>query len=77
MRKVLNTLQSIAHHSEITEDSVNDILGYPSDKEIKMLYESLINDSLDDSLYIYEDLEKEKGYLLNNIITEIHTLLLR
>jgi replication factor C subunit 3/5 len=77
MRKVLNTLQSIAHYEEIKEESVNDILGYPCDREIKMLYESLINDSLSESLYLYDDLEKEKGYLLNNIITEIHALILQ
>jgi replication factor C subunit 3/5 len=72
MRKVFNNLQSIyMAFNKITYITVAKCTGYPTDEQIILILNTLLNKSLDVSLKIILDIIQENQYNLLDIITEI------
>jgi len=77
MRKVLNTLQAChMKDKQITNDVVNSCLGYPSEKDIDIIINSLIKDDYNTSYKKVFDVKLLEGYYINDLITEIYKRLL-
>ncbi len=73
MRKVLNNLQSIyMAYKNITYDNVSKCIGYPTQKEIDMIYNILFTKSYEIALDNIEKIIMDNQYLLLDIINEIH-----
>ena len=54
--------------NNITEDMINKTLGFPSNKEIDIMYNSLFNNSLNKSYKIITKIKDIEGYSLIDII---------
>ena len=73
MRKVLNNLQSIyMAYKNITYHNVSKCIGYPTQKEIDMIYNILFTKSYEIALDSIEKIIMDNQYLLLDIINEIH-----
>jgi len=73
MRKVLNNLQSIyMAYKVITYDNVSKCIGYPTSKEIDMIYNILFKKAYDVALQEIGKIIMDNQYLLLDIINEIH-----
>ena len=69
MRKVINMLQTCSMMSnKITEDIVNNSLGYPKRSEIEIIYNSLIKENLNKSHKLISTLKNKEGYSLNDLL---------
>jgi replication factor C subunit 3/5 len=80
MRKIFNILQSIymAHNNIdkiIDYNTINQCLGYPSQNDINILYDSLINNTFKHSYDIIYEYKYIHGYSATDIISELHNLL--
>lgn len=72
MRKVFNNLQSIyMAFNKITYDTVAKCTGYPTDDQINIILNSLLNKSLNESNKLIEHIIYINQYNLLDIITEI------
>lgn len=72
MRKVFNNLQSIyMAFNKISYDTVAKCTGYPTDDQINIIMNTLLNKSFDISLKIINDIIHENQYNILDIITEI------
>lgn len=72
MRKVFNNLQSIyMAFNKITYNTVAKCTGYPTDDELNLILDALLNKPLDESLKIIKNIIHENQYGLLDIITEI------
>ena len=72
MRKVFNNLQSIyMAFNKITYQTVSNCTGYPTDKKISIILDTLLNKSFNISLKTITDIIQENQYNLLDIITEI------
>jgi len=68
-RKVINILQTCSMISKkITENIINKTLGFPKAEEIKIIYESLLNDNFEQSYKILNEIKSSEGYSLLDII---------
>jgi replication factor C subunit 3/5 len=68
-RKIINILQTGSMiSSSISEDMINKSLGFPSNKEIDIMYNSLFNDSLNKSYEIITKIKDKEGYSLIDIL---------
>jgi replication factor C subunit 3/5 len=68
-RKIINILQTGSMiTNNITEDMINKTLGFPSNKEIDIMYNSLFNNSLNKSYKIITKIKDTEGYSLIDII---------
>jgi replication factor C subunit 3/5 len=77
MRKVLNTLQAVhMKSSKITSDTVNNCIGYPTEKHMDIIIKSLILDTYIKSYNLIFDLKKTEGYCLTDIINELHSYII-
>ena len=71
-RKIINTLQTCAMiTNNINENIVDKSLGYPRKEEIEIIYNTLINDSLNDSYKIISNIKDSEGYSLIDIIKSV------
>ena len=86
MRKVLNVLQSVyminkddsgTAHENITEKKINECMGYPHKHQIIKILESLINDDFNTSHKKICRMKNDDDISLNNIIYEIHKIILK
>lgn len=76
MRKVINLLQSThMAYNNVTERNVNKCAGYPQNKQIRIIFNSLIDKNFLDSYNQIYDIMKNYGLSLNDILTEIHDIL--
>ena len=76
MRKVFNNLQSIyMAFNKITYQTVAKCTGYPTDDEINVILDTLLNKPLEQSLKIIKNIIHENQYGLLDIISEITTKL--
>ncbi|KAG6452826.1 replication factor C subunit 5 [Manduca sexta] len=79
MRKVLNTLQSTwLAYRHVTEDNVYTCVGHPLRSDINNILNMLLNEN--DFVTCFkqiQDLKIAKGLALNDILTEIHTIIQR
>jgi len=72
MRKVFNNLQSIfMAFNKITYETVSKCTGYPTDEDINIILETLLNKSFNISLQIITNIIYENQYNLLDIVTEI------
>jgi replication factor C subunit 3/5 len=73
MRKAINLVQSVSLiQTNITSDSCYEISGYPSKKEIGVLFESIMDPKkFDDSIKILNDYVKNRKYSLYEITNKI------
>ena len=77
MRKVLNMLQSTSMvYKEVNEENVNNCIGYPQKLQIKIIFESLVEDSYEKAYMKIYKIKKDLGLSLNDILHEIHDILL-
>lgn len=77
MRKLLNLLQALSmSNSIINEAVINRCLGYPSNKYIEIILDSLINESFSDSYKTITQIKTTKMFSLQDIITEISDFLI-
>lgn len=68
-RKIINILQTCSMVSnQISEDTINKSLGFPSNKEIDIIYGSLFNDNLTNSYKKISKIKDREGYSLIDII---------
>ena len=75
MRKCINIIQMISYDSYVTEDLIYESLGYPTLKDINMIYDNLNDNSFKDAFYAINKLILDNNYVLNNIITEIYNMI--
>jgi len=77
MRKVLNILQSTSMaHDVVNSNNVNNCIGYPLNKYMVKIIDSLIKDNFINSYNKLIKMKKLYGLVLNDIITEIHELII-
>jgi replication factor C subunit 3/5 len=77
MRKILNNLQSVSMAYDcINEENVNTCLGYPRRGHVNLMLESLIADNFETSYNRIQKMKLEYGLSLDDIIQEIHDILL-
>ena len=68
-RKIINILQTGSMISNnLSEDMINKSLGFPSNKEVDKIYNSLFNDSLNKSHKIISKIKDTEGYSLIDIL---------
>jgi len=78
MRKVLNYLQSTSMaYPIVNSENVSICIGYPKLKDIEEIYKILTKDKLSDAIKKITKIKKDNGYYLLEIITEIHSYLLK
>lgn len=78
MRKVLNILQSVhLTFGVINEKNINYCIGYPSDKNIKNIVDSLVNDTFPQACEFINKLIFANGFSLSDIIKEVHDLIIQ
>jgi len=76
MRKVLNILQSVSMaHAIVNEENVNNCIGYPQKVHIVKILNSLIMDSFEKSYNMIHEFKSSYGLSLNDILQEIHDIL--
>jgi replication factor C subunit 3/5 len=74
MRKIFNIMQSVLCVNvgkEIDSEIINDCLSYPSEKIIDDILEFTFTNSFSESVIFIQDLKKDYGYALSDIITEV------
>uniref|UniRef100_A0A6C0ABT5 AAA+ ATPase domain-containing protein n=1 Tax=viral metagenome TaxID=1070528 RepID=A0A6C0ABT5_9ZZZZ len=72
LRKVLNNLQSLGMiYDKITESKIDKCFGYPSKDQIGNILQYLTNSSIEESYNEIENLIKEHGLSLSDIINEL------
>lgn len=77
MRKVLNILQSVSMaYDKVNENNINNFLGYPRKIHIDIIIKSLLNDDFKTCFDNINSLKKEQGLSINDIIYELHNLML-
>lgn len=77
MRKVLNNLQSVSmSYDTVNEQNVNSCFGYPRPIQIKKILNIIISDPISEAYKKLLKLKHNYGLSLNDIISEIHTLLI-
>lgn len=77
MRKVLNILQSTSmSYDMVTDITVNKCIGYPNIEDINLMMKSLINDNFETSYKIVSAIKTENSYSLQDIISEISSILI-
>lgn len=83
MRRVLNLLQSTSMTrdamdtlNKITEENINECLGYPKSSDITKLFNCMVNKSFLESYVLLKTFKEIQGYSLNDIINEIHAILI-
>jgi len=75
MRKVINLLQSTSMaHDVVDEDNVYICCGQPKKEDIRMVIESLVNDSFDECYRKVSHLQRSRGIALQDVITQLHLL---
>ncbi len=68
-RKIINILQTCSMiTNNISEDTINNSLGFPSNKEINIIYNSLFNDTLKKSHRKISKIKDTEGYSLIDIV---------
>lgn len=78
MRKVVNNLQSTSMaYNVVNEDSVYDCLGYPKPLQIKTILKSIIDLSYSDAFEKIYNIKLQNGLSLDDIIIEIHSILVQ
>ncbi len=76
MRKVINILQSVSMAYDIVnEENVNNCIGYPQRSHIMKILNSLIVDTFETSYNMIHEFKSEFGLSLNDILHEIHDVL--
>lgn len=77
MRKVLNIMQSVSMTYDImNSENVNKCLGYASLSDMMKIYDSLMNHTYNESYTYLEKYKQYNGLSLNDIICEIHDILI-
>lgn len=79
MRRALNALQSCSlanEYKNINSDKIYATIGQPNPDIIQDIFNSLMNDSVKESMNIISDIKIKKGVALQDIIEELHLLLL-
>jgi replication factor C subunit 3/5 len=77
MRRVLNILQVTSMiYSEINSNNITNCIGYPTEKNMNIIYESLIKDTFNDCYEKIGKIISINDYSINDIITEITTIIL-
>ncbi|KAF6037649.1 RFC5 [Bugula neritina] len=75
MRRALNMLQSTSlSHDEVTEDTVYTCIGHPLRKDIKKIAELMLNSSFKDAFTQIQQIQRDKGLALQDILEDIHLL---
>lgn len=78
MRKVLNIMQSVSMAYDVLDsNNVNKCLGYASHNEILNIYESLMHDNYNATFNIIKKYKETNGLALNDIIYEVHDVILQ
>ncbi|KAL3320601.1 hypothetical protein Ciccas_000709 [Cichlidogyrus casuarinus] len=78
MRKALNLLQSCSLSSpQVTVDSVYACVGYPSPEQMRQVLTICLNDDLAIAVEKLRNLQVEKGVSLQDMITELTTLVMK
>jgi replication factor C subunit 3/5 len=73
MRRLLNSLQSTSMQDEkIDQEFLSDCLGYPSDKNMKYILETLKGKSLEKNISKLNQYIKSSGVSLRNILSELN-----
>ena len=73
MRKVLNILESCSlAYKDIPMEKIYEVTGRPSPPDIKMIYNSLTNDSFQKCIETIMSLTRSKSLSFEDIIREIH-----
>ena len=73
MRKVLNILESCAMaYNQISIDTVYEVTGRPSPKEIQMIFTWLTNEKFNEAFGKILDLKHKRSLTLDDIIKAIH-----
>lgn len=76
MRKVLNIMQSVSMtYDVLNSENVNKCLGHASYKDILDIYDSLMKDTYNKSYVLLQKYKQLNGLSLNDIIYEIHDVL--
>lgn len=72
MRKVINILHS-THiiYNLVNINNVNRCLSHPTTNEIKIIFDSLINDNFEKSVNIINNIKYKNGYNINDILEQI------
>lgn len=77
MRRVLNILQVTSMiYSEINSDNITNCIGYPTEKNMNIIYESLIKDKFNDCYDKIGKIISTNDYSINDIITELTNIIL-
>jgi replication factor C subunit 3/5 len=77
LRKVLNVLQSTSMaYDVVNENNVNNCMGLPQNNQIKIIINSLINDTFKKSYNKIQNLKLQFGISLTDILYIIHDVLL-
>ncbi|RXG59986.1 Replication factor C subunit 5 [Armadillidium vulgare] len=78
MRKVINILQSTSMAFDVVnEDNVYNCVGHPLRSDIKNILNWMLNENITTSFKNISKLKTLKGLALQDVITEIHTLVHR
>ncbi|PVV04196.1 hypothetical protein BB560_001312 [Smittium megazygosporum] len=76
MRRVLNVLQSCyLAYDNIDLDAVYDVTGQPKPSDLKLVFNSLLNDQFDSCYQYISNLKLVKGIALTDIITNLLPLI--
>lgn len=77
MRKVLNIMQSVSMtYDMMNSENVNKCLGYASPDDIMAIYDSLMNNTYNESYTFLKEYKRSNGLSLNDIICEIHDVVI-
>jgi replication factor C subunit 3/5 len=77
MRRILNILQATSMaYDEIDEDTVNNCIGYPSTKDMNIIFDSFYSDTFYNSSKLIEQYRYNNGYSLVDIIHELYNKLI-
>ncbi|EFC50889.1 predicted protein [Naegleria gruberi] len=78
MRKCVNILQStFMSFGQITEDNVHMCTGNPLKEDIRLIINSLFNDSLADAYKKVMNIKTERGLALQDILRDIHPYVMK
>jgi len=78
MRKIFNILQSVSmSYDKVNDENINNSIGYPQKTRVIEICNSLINESFFESYNKIILIKYKDGLSLNDIIQEIHNIILK
>lgn len=71
LRKSINTLQMVSMTPSLSPSIVYDIMGYPCDKSIDIIMDTLMNKPIVEAFHTIYTIKNKNGYLLQDIIEQV------